>query len=252
MHTRQRSPRFPKAIAIATAAGALVSIWGTGTGCTSAVSPPAQLPGAETASPLGAGESAATARSHVGIGAAGAAVGGRHGVGERLDMDVQVTGAAVAGGEVSGGFAGRAGGRWAPDALRDHLALTFGMGGGHWDGGSFVSPDAGLALSREVWQTARVSLVPVATTGGFVSVPIDAREVQVLESWSLFGENEYRPDTPETTAGLNFALGLTADIQLGGRMLSPHLGLSAATMSDDGWSNRTGTLGFDAGFAMTF
>lgn len=70
-------------------------------------------------------------------------------------------------------FTGRLGFKYAPI---DHVAITFGFGGGGWTGGGFIAPDASLIFGYE-----NPYCVPFIDIGAFGSIPV-RENIITLES----------------------------------------------------------------------
>ncbi len=100
-------------------------------------------------------------------------------------------------------IAGRAGARLRPDEMPS-VAVGAGVGGGTFAGGPFVSADAGAVLAYE---TCRVT--PFVGGSGYVSAPLDAREVDTTEAGKEPGTFV---DTPETTAGVQVRVGVSVNL----------------------------------------
>ena len=129
------------------------------------------------------------------------AVAARHGITEKLEVDVQGGAAHVRARSAAATdpniYAGRVGARFNPGTTRN-LAFTAGLGGGHSAGGEFVSADLGITIAYEDSR-----LVPFAGFRGFVSEPIRARPVDT--STDHIGDEV---DTPLTSIGTMTRAGL--------------------------------------------
>src|SRR5690554_6808835 len=80
----------------------------------------------------------------------------------------------------------RVGAKWAPAALQDYVAVTGGVAGGTYAAGQFLSPDLGVVLAFE-----NRYVVPFVSASGYVSVPVNAQEVDV----TLAPRWTYNPST---------------------------------------------------------
>jgi hypothetical protein len=131
----------------------------------------------------------------------------RRGIEDNLEASVEVTYAKV-GNETAANtnpnlFAGRAGIRLQPDEMKS-IGLSAGLGGGTFAGGPYVSADAGANLAYEMCR-----VTPFVGASGYVSTPLDAREVDTSEEGMMVGQFV---DKPETTAGLTLRVGLSLNV----------------------------------------
>src|SRR5690554_1379062 len=91
-------------------------------------------------------------------------------------------------------FSGRVATKWAPAALGDYFAVIGGLGGGTSEAGQFFSPDLGVIVAYE-----NPYVVPFLSADGFVSVPINAHEIDMSSKDEGAGFNL---QTPQTTFGV--------------------------------------------------
>ncbi len=118
----------------------------------------------------------------------------------------------------------RVGGKFNPEGNPD-MALTGGFGGGISPAaGSFASADVGAVFGYQ-----NKYAVPFLSVSGYVSVPINAKEVLFRHKGSKILFDDRDRDTAETTLGASVGLGLRVPIQSSALTL----GLTLSTLRDD-------------------
>ncbi|MDH3483364.1 MAG: hypothetical protein OEM16_03980 [Myxococcales bacterium] len=83
-----------------------------------------------------------------------------------------------------------------------HIAVTAGVAGGAWAGGTFVSPDVSLILA---WENPYV--VPFVDGGGYTSHPLGEKPVRIVEDF-FRGNSEVFRVAPVFTYGWTAGFGL--------------------------------------------
>lgn len=234
------------ALCLATTASALV-------GCAPHVySPPARVSALESAKPVAKDETS----GGVAVGMQGEVFGFetldasarvRRGVTEHSELGLDANMMRVNDSEAAADvdpyiWSARAGGKWAPALLEDHIALIYGIGAGTSEGGPFVSPDVGAVLA---WENPY--LVPFASVNGFVSEPLDARPVDVSTHEEGVGTNV---QTASTTWGATVTGGLKWPISVGGSTVAPMVGMSHSLLSDG--AEESQVTGLSVGTDVTF
>lgn len=234
---------------------ALVVWWcGTGPGCTAHVfSPPAQGAPGDIAATTPQDQhnlriSGLTYDALTGLPATGFDLRYAYGLLEELDlltdvMLLRITEDAAADPH-NNLYTARVGLRYAPAFFEDHVALVGGLGGGGSTLGGFLSPDIGLSLALD-----NPYIVPFAQGTFFVSLPLDARSVDISPLGSPLGS---RVQTPQTTLGWHAAVGLK--LYIGNRSGAVHGAFSLAatvTYLNDGDAD-TSILGISPGMEIGF
>ena len=116
------------------------------------------------------------------------------------------------------------GAKWSPKQTGQHLRFIGGLGAGTYTGGPFLSPDLGIVLAYE-----NPYVVPFLTLSGYVSIPLDAQEVDIGVS-----EMSDYSVTPSTTVGILGTAGLRVPIDIGTWTLAPSAGIAVSELIDEG------------------
>jgi hypothetical protein len=234
-------------------AACLVATASTLVGCNPHVySPPTRIASMESSKPVAEGKtsggvSVGSQGEVFGVRTASAVVKVRRGVTEHSEFGVDANFTVVDDSQAAADidpniWSARAGGKWAPEPLRDYISVIYGVGGGMSEAGQFISPDVGLVVAFE-----NRYVVPFASVDGFVSEPINPRPVDISSKDDGLGTNI---QTASRTWGATFAGGLKVPIQSGGSTVSPLLGLSRSVLTD-GEAN-TDIVGASLGVDVTF
>ena len=198
--------------AYTTAVGALAIALASGfaTGCAHEVySPPTRAMALESAGALSRGEESAQLELSQTNALFGPEIGAgtirlRHGESDSREIQFEVTRAQVNGSpqpDVSpDAHAARVGVKTNTTDAKN-VALEAGAGGGWSAAGTFASVDVGMVLSYEACH-----LTPTFAARGFVSEPLEAREVDTSGADEARGTHV---DTPQTTYGFSATAGLS-------------------------------------------
>jgi hypothetical protein len=222
-------------------------------GCNAHVySPPTRIAPMESSKPVAKGKtsggvSAGSQGEIFGVSTMSAAAKVRHGVTENSEVGVDANFMVVDDSQAAADinptiWSARAGGKYAPEFLGDHVALIYGVGAGTSEGGQFLSPDVGLVVAYE-----NPYVVPFASVDGFVSEPINAQPVDVSTKDEGVGTNVM---TASRTWGATFASGLKVPIQAGGSTVSPFIGATRSVMTDG--DEDVDVFGASLGIDVTF
>lgn len=234
-------------------AAGLIALANILVGCNAHVySPPARVAPLESAKPVAqgktsAGVSAGTGSAIFGVETINATAKVRRGVTEHSEVGVDANVMRVDDSEAAADInpyivSARVGGKWAPEPLRDHLGLVYGVGGGTSTGGQFVSPDVGVVAAFQ-----NRYLVPFASANGFVSEPINAQPVDVSNKDQGEGTKVM---SASRTWGVTFAGGVKWPITVAGSTVAPIVGLSHTLVTDG--DEDTEVTGLSVGADVTF
>lgn len=172
---------------------------------------------------------------------AAGSVGGRRGLGDRLEATADLTYLQVTDKSVAGTNRGiamaRAGAKYRPTQYK-HLALVAGLGGGYAPAaGPYLSADAGAVIGYE-----NRYVIPYLSAGAFGSVPLNPSEVDVTG----IEDDTTHLDTPEATIGLTLGVGLKIPV----RSAALHFGLTSTRLWDNDSSDAFLSMG--AGVETSF
>ena len=163
-------------------------------------SPPGRMMAVQTAKTLEAGETGIQLEIGGGIGAElgtyGGAVRLRHGLGKDLDFNLAGSYAQLNpdDSEIVGHehlYTGRIGLKYSPS---DWIGVDFGVAGGGWEGGGFISPDVKVIFAYE-----NSKIVPAFDVGVFTSHPVKEKAVSIVDS-----DGDTFVGTPGLTLGWTF------------------------------------------------
>jgi hypothetical protein len=143
------------------------------------------------------------------IDGATATIRARGGLTERIELSAETSvlhvGHESAAGTNPNGYAARVGAKF---RALPWLALTGGLGGGGSAAGGFLSPDLGVIVA---WENRYA--VPFLSGRAGVSLPIDARQVDVTE----VGDGTTHVGTPEQTWIFGATTGVRVPVPVGSR-----------------------------------
>lgn len=139
-------------------------------------------------------------------------------------------------------WSGRLATKWAPEMFGDYFAVIGGIAGGTSEAGQFVSPDLGVVFSYE-----NKYVVPFLSADGYVSVPINAKQVDLSKKSQEPGT---RVGTPQVTLGLTNTLGVRVPIVLETVTVAPMMGVSLSLIRDH--DEHVGAAAANAGLDVLF